>query len=157
MVTVVLIVLSLLTMIVVSIFLCRNLPRLRRRPAPMLSPVGHRQFRAPILLAEQKQLRALVPLIEHRQFRMLASLALFAIVLLALFATSSGLTAGSMSYLGDNLGQVVMHNDAYPTTLRPAAHTVPLTASMRLVRVDSGARSQYGKNCRQASARGDVG
>ncbi|HEY4384785.1 MAG TPA: hypothetical protein VGN34_09960 [Ktedonobacteraceae bacterium] len=120
MLNIVFIALLLLTALVVSIFLFRYLPHLQQR----------------------QRLSSSLSLVWYRQVRTLASLSMFVMILLALFI-QSGLAEGTIQHLGTSLSQVVTHAGADTTTLQLPSHTVPLTASMQLVRVDSAARNQY--------------
>ncbi|HTK07728.1 MAG TPA: hypothetical protein VL485_11210 [Ktedonobacteraceae bacterium] len=112
--------LLLLTASIASIFLYRYLPRLPWR----------------------QRLSSSLSLVWYRQVRALASLSMLVMMVLALFV-QSGLAEGTMQHLGISLNQMVMHAGADTTTLRLPSHTVPQTASMQLVRVDSAARDQY--------------
>jgi hypothetical protein len=73
---------------------------------------------------------------------MLVSLSLLIMILLTLFV-QSGLAEGTILHLSSSLALVIKRSEAASTTLQLAAHTLPQTASMRLVRVDSASRSQY--------------
>ena len=68
--------------------------------------------------------------------RMLISLGFLVMMLLALFI-QSGLAAGSLQELTTGLGA------AFLSSVQPAAHPSPQSASRRLLRLDSTARSQY--------------
>lgn len=78
---------------------------------------------------------------RYGQRRILLSLGLLA-MLMAAFLLHDSLAGGALKTLGDTLGLGVSFR-AQPTDLKPPAHPAPLTASVRLVRVDSTDRRQY--------------
>lgn len=74
--------------------------------------------------------------------RMLISLGFLVMMLLALFI-QSGLAAGSLQELTTGLGVAFLSSTNAGGPVQPAAHSSPQSASGRLLRLDSTARSQY--------------
>src|SRR5437660_4629124 len=82
-----------------------------------------------------------LPASWYRRYRALVSLGLLVMLLLTFFVQDS-LSGGAIQNLTKSLGFTFLSN-GQPTDVRPMAHPLPGTASVRLVRVDSAARDQY--------------
>ena len=76
--------------------------------------------------------------VRHRK---VLSVGLLLMLLLALFV-QSGLADGALQDLGKGIG-ISFLSYSQPIDFHIVAHTAPVTASMRLVRVDSSDRNQY--------------
>jgi hypothetical protein len=77
----------------------------------------------------------------YSRHRKILSLGLLVMLLLALFV-QSGLADGALQNLSKGIG-ISFLSYSQPIDIQTVAHSVPTTASMRLVRVDSAARNQY--------------
>ena len=77
----------------------------------------------------------------YSRHRKILSLGLLLMLLLALFV-QSGLADGALQNLSKGIG-ISFLSYSQPIDIQTVAHSVPTTASMRLVRVDSAVRNQY--------------
>ena len=77
----------------------------------------------------------------YSRHRKILSVGLLLMLLLALFV-QSGLADGALQDLSKGIG-ISFLSYSQPIDIQTVAHSAPSTASMRLVRVDSAARSQY--------------
>ncbi len=77
----------------------------------------------------------------YRRRRTIVSLGLLMMVLLTLFL-QGGLAGGAIQNLTKGLGLTFL-SSTQSNDLQPMAHPLPETASVRLVRIDSAARTQY--------------
>jgi hypothetical protein len=83
----------------------------------------------------------ILPSSWYARHRAILSVGLLFMLLLALFV-QSGLADGALRNLSKGIG-IGFLSYSQPIEFHTVAHTAPVTASMRLVRVDSADRSQY--------------
>jgi hypothetical protein len=82
-----------------------------------------------------------LPSSRYTRHRTLVSLG-FLVMLLLTFFVRTGLSEGPVQSLSHNLN-LTLQAYVQPTNVHPAAHPLPLTASIRLQRVNSAAGDQY--------------
>ncbi len=97
-----------------------------------------------VVVGAEKPRRAVpltLPSSWYTRRRTLVSLGFLVMIFLALFL-QSGLASGALNVLGKSVN-IFSAQNTYSASVNPAAHPLDLTASQRIVRVNSADRSQY--------------
>ena len=115
---------------------------------PNMGMVLHMQEGAIVAVENPKPLPAFtLPSTWYARRRTLVSVSFLLMLFLALFMQNA-LADGGLQGVGKNLSFLgaLQSSEMKTSDIQTAAHPLPLTASMQLVRIDSGARNQYYTN-----------
>src|SRR2546421_7446447 len=110
-----------------------------------MSMILHMQDGAIVSVEKPESLPAFtLPSSWYARRRTLVSVSFLLMLFLALFM-QNGLADGALESVGKGLSflNAVQSSEFNASDIKTAAHPLPMTASMRLVRVDSAARNQY--------------